>query len=36
VKNKKQASTSKGGQKQTTEADAPTTRKASVLYGIFN
>lgn len=36
VKNKKQASTSKGGQKQTTEADAPTTRKASVLYGVFN
>lgn len=36
VKNKKQASTSKGGQKQTTEADAPTQRKASVLYGIFN
>lgn len=36
VKNKKQASTSKGGQKQATEADAPTTRKASVLYGVFN
>lgn len=36
VKNKKQASTSKGGQKQTTEADAPTKRKASVLYGVFN
>ena len=36
VKDKKQASTSKGGQKQTTEADAPTTRKASVLYGVFN
>lgn len=36
VKNKKQSSTSKGGQKQTTEADAPTTRKASVLYGVFN
>lgn len=36
VKNKKQASTSKGGQKQTAEADAPTQRKASVLYGIFN
>lgn len=36
VKNKKQASTSKGGQKQTTEADSPTTRKASVLHGVFN
>lgn len=36
VKNKKQSSTSKGGQKQTTEADPATTRKASVAYGIFN
>lgn len=36
VKSKKQASTSKGGQKQTTEANEPTKRKASVLYGAFN
>lgn len=36
VKSKKQSDTAKGGQKQTTEADAPTTRKASVLYGVFN
>lgn len=41
VKNKKQASTSKGGQKQTTEAsstgtNAPVNRKASVLFGVFN
>lgn len=36
VKNKKQASTSKGGQKQTDEASQPTKRRASVAYGIFN
>lgn len=36
VKEPKQASTSKKGQKQVTQADAPTTRKASVAYGIFN
>lgn len=36
VNNKKQSDTAKGGQKQTTEADAATTRKASILYGVFN
>lgn len=36
VKSKKQASTAKGGQKQTTEASQPTTRRASVAFGIFN
>lgn len=36
VKSQKQSDTAKGGQKQTSEADAPTTRKASVLYGVFN
>lgn len=36
VKSKKQASTAKGGQKQTTEASQPTKTKASVAYRIFN
>lgn len=36
VADKKQADTAKGGQKQTTEADPATTKKASVLYGVFN
>lgn len=36
VKEPKQASTAKKGQKQTTPADAPTTRKASVAYRILN
>lgn len=36
VKSKKQASTVKGGQKQTTETDPATAKKASVAYGIFN
>lgn len=36
VKSAKQASTSKKGQKQTTEADAATKKKASVAYRIFN
>lgn len=36
VKSKKQASTAKGGQKQTTEASQPTKNRASVAYRIFN
>lgn len=36
VKSSKQASTAKKGQKQTTEADAPTNRRASIAYRIFN
>lgn len=36
VKSPQQASTAKKGQKQTTPADAPTTRKSSVAYRIFN
>lgn len=36
VKNKKQSSTAKGGQKQTTEANDPTRRRASVAYQVFN
>lgn len=36
VANKSQASTSKRGNQQTAESDAPTKRKASVLAGIFN
>lgn len=36
VKSAKQASTAKQGQKQTTTTDAPSQRKASVAYRIFN
>lgn len=36
VKSPKQASTAKKGQKQAAEADAPTARKASVAYRVFN
>jgi len=36
VANKKQSDTAKGGQKQTSGADGATTRKASILYGVFN
>jgi len=35
VKSPKQASTAKKGQKQATESDEPTTRKASIAYRIF-
>lgn len=36
VANKNQASTVKKGTQQTTEADAATRRRTSVLYGVFN
>jgi hypothetical protein len=36
VSNQSQTSTVKKGNQQTSEADAPTTRRASVLYGVFN
>lgn len=36
VAKKKQADTAKAGQKQSTEATPAQTRKASVLYGVFN
>lgn len=36
VANKKQASTVAKGNQQSTPSDAPTTRRASAIYGIFN
>lgn len=36
VANRAQSSTVQKGAQQTEEADAPTRRKASVLYGVFN
>lgn len=36
VKRKEQSSTVNAGQKQTSETDPATRRKASVLYGVFN